>query len=214
MDSNQRKCSQKSAKNYAQKKMVDLFPGMQVTTLPNGKKGWADGYDLFYRTTGKEAFLDEPFLHLENIETSLDKVSEWWFKVMDQLIDLIVKECGILISDEMTIAKACKLWFCGLQFIKENHPSYLNSLQRSLMSKLSDIVEGDNFWDYNPVRVVRHILWCTSVEIALKEKTPVFPPFRVIPEENVSDQEEAIQFVAYSSRGNDRFFSLLNVLLT
>jgi len=194
--------------------MLDLFPGMQSTTLPNGKKGWAEGYDLFYRTTGKEPFLDEPFLTLTPIETNIDKISEWWFQIMDQLIVVIIKECEISVTDETVIVKACKLWFCGLLFIKENHPSYLATLTHALSSKLNDILEGDHFWEHNPIRVVRHILWCVTVDTALKEKNCVFPPFKVVSEQDVSDQDEAIQFVAYSSRnGSERFISLLNVLL-
>jgi hypothetical protein len=215
MDSNQRKCSRESKKTMIPKKM-DIFPGMQQTTLPNGKKGWAEGYDLLYRTTGKESILDEPFLPIDSvIETNIDKISEWWFQILDTLEKIIIQECDINVSDELVISRACKMWFCGLRFLKENHPSYTLSACDSLTTKLADILEGENFWNYNPPRLVRHVLWCSSVELALREKIPVCPPYKEVPEPSVCDQDDAIHFVALASRGytTQGVLSLINIMM-
>ena len=216
MESSQRKCSRDGKKSPIPKKM-DIFPGMLQTTLPNGKKGWAEGYDLLYRTTGKEAILDEAFITLDaKIETNLDIISEWWFQMLEILEKIIVQQCDINVIDEIAISRACQLWFCGLRFVKENHPSYALTACDSLTAKLNEILEGENFWNHNPPRLVKHVLWCGSVELALREKNPVCPPYKEVPEEHVSDQDEAMHFVALASRGytTHGVLSLINIMMT
>jgi len=216
MDSSQRKCSRECKKMSMPKKM-DIFPGMHQTTLPNGKKGWLEGFDLLYRTTGKEAILDDPYIAIDAmIETNVDKISEWWFQLLSLLENIIIKECDINVNDEKTITRACELWFCGLRFVKENHPSYTFSACDSLAAKLSDMLEGENFWNYNPPRLVRHVIWCGSVELALKEKVPVCPPYKDVQESSVCDQDDAINYVALTARGYSaqNVLSLINIMMT
>lgn len=188
-----------------------MFPGMVASALPNGKKGWKEGYDLFNRMTGKEAILEEPYLVLEPVTVSIDPISEWWFQTLDKLQKLIIQNCEINVLDETVLLKASKLWYCGLLFILENHPSYAHSIRYMFSRKISHILEGESFWEYNPLRVVRQILWLSHVDISVRDKNFSCPPFRNVEEQHVSDQEEAIEYVNLS-RGNV-FATLIDIMM-
>jgi hypothetical protein len=149
--------------------------------------------------TGAAPFLEEPYLELGKVETRLEPKSEWWFSTLEQLQSVMIKNCEINVVDEKELMKASKLWFCGLIFISENHPSYSPIMRNSFLKLLMDILEGDNFWDYNPLRLVRQILWLSTVDVHIREKNHAFPLFRTIDEEHVSDQHDAIQYVSVSA---------------
>lgn len=176
--------------------------------MPNGKKGWAEGFDLMDRTLGGEGFLEKPFMDVDiKVQINIEKNAEWWMSMLDFLQVSIVEECRL---DREEDKKACSLWFCGLLYLRDTNPSYLQPRIDELDHLLWTEIEGDNFWEFNPVRLSSRILWLSAVkrEMAQKECTSM-PAIPEVAEQSVSDQSQAIHYVTTFGRSNNYWTDII-----
>lgn len=225
-----------------------IFPG-QIPTGKHGKcKVWLKGYEVFRKVIHNEepASCSEFVSALSSIQPPLLSArQEFWMHMFTNVFPIELLKTARLdfdvawpraaedAADQSEFVR--KLFHSGALFLVLNNPQQA----KPMISKSIAILDGalnepEEFWLYNPVLLVSSLLWTKDILQRADALITVAPgigakalfskfPFKTLPvvaEEDVSDQNLAIEYVeTLGSGGPSRniglqsFMALMNMVI-
>jgi hypothetical protein len=138
---------------------------------------------------------------------------EFWVKTLeDKLCSALLQSCTLdNFNAEVSLQDIMQTIHTGLLFTFSWNPILACAIIKQYNSALEKELSGDDFWTYNPVKLVQATLWCKDVRNEFQALIDKFHPTRLIPlgfsllshtlpmselrqvsETSVSDQDRAI----------------------
>lgn len=197
-------------------------------TLDTDERVWAPGFDVFLRATqGKPLLEREPLVQLPPFEPTLNPKTEFWVRLLDLLPAELLRECELDSSHER-LPELLRVYHSGVVFVLLHMPSQLAAFNLAVYKTLRDALESDEFWQFNPIRLVSTLLWAVSLHDKAEEVLESSMPFTAdtlaellplteaptIREADVFCQEAALDFVANALTNGREAQPFLNFLLS